>query len=65
LNDCEVAEQVWVMKNIQAMQVLAEWQIVMSEFMLWFKRTDGLLTLIWPARWILALDLHIAPFGVT
>lgn len=53
------------MKNIQAMQVLGEWQIVMSELMLWFKRTDGLLTLIWPASWILALGLHIAPSAVT
>jgi hypothetical protein len=53
------------MKNTQAMQVLGEWQIMMSELMLWFKRTDGLLTLIWHASWILAVDLHIAPSAVT
>ena len=64
MNDCEVAEQVWVM-NTQALLVLGEWQIMMSEFMLWFKRTDGLLTLIWPASWNLTVHLHTALSAMT
>jgi hypothetical protein len=51
--------------NTQAVQVLGEWQIMMSESVLWFKRTDGFLTLIWPASWILTVDLHIAQSVVT
>jgi len=53
----EVAEQVLVM-TAWAVQSLHEQWTMLNELMLWFKRTDGLLSLIQVTSWT-SVDLHI------
>jgi len=41
-----VAEQALLMETAWVVQPLYDWQTVLNELMLWFKRTDILLSLI-------------------
>jgi len=47
------------MRSAWAVLPLHEWLTMLNELTLWFKRTDGLLSLIQMISWTSTADLHI------